>query len=169
MAGKKKKGESYGNTAVRRVEIAKMYARGVSPTNIWKNLIAFPEYEGMSLKTIYSDIRKIKEKWGDAYKELNDLENPRLEYELKNADLREMALKESVMEDGRKDVRNIKLASDLDKDLAKVQGVYSEKIVIQVEDAQKLIARITDIIDTETDGDLRERMMDRLLSVADEI
>jgi len=160
------KGKTNGNVELRRVEVARMVAQGSTPREIWLKLSE--KYKNCTLATFKRDIEMVKKKWAEAYSSLYDLDNPRQEYEQRNSTMRDLALSEAVMDDGRMDVRNIKLASDLDKDMAKVKGVYSEKLVIQVEDAQKLIARMVDLIDSELDGDLRERLMGKLLDLTED-
>jgi len=167
MSGKRV--DSYGNPTRRRAEIATMYARGMTPKEIWVKISENPKYNGIAMGTIHGDIKKVRDKWSEALVELNSLENPRLEYEQRVSSLRELALEEARMDDGRMDVRNIKLASDLDKDIAKVKGVYNERLVIQIEDAQKLVAMMVDIIDQETSGDLRDKLMSKLLVVTEEL
>lgn len=168
------KGIHFGSLDERRLSVAKLYAKGYSPKEIWQRIDAMEvrgkyPYAGIKIKSIKRDIELVTDKWSEAFKELRDLENPMHEYLQKSSSLRDLALTECRTDDGTMDVRGIKLAADLDKNIAKVQGVYNEKLVIQVEDAQKLVSRFVDIIDTECSGDLRDRMMARLLDISGDL
>lgn len=162
--------------ACRRAFVGGLYVQGHRAREIHRLVQGDPRFEACTVKTIYKDIAYCKQMFHEI-DELGSLDDAKDVYERRNRDLREVALKGKRL--GKKcscgeviyfdDPRYLKIAADLDKDMAKVDGVYAEKVVLQVDDARDMVRRIMNAIDRHSDAHTRDAILAELVSIARDI
>lgn len=161
---------------MRRQLVVDSYAAGDTCRETVNKVLADPRFVGTKPAVIRQD-----RKWAhEVFVELMDkdsvLDDAKDVYLRRNRALREIAITEHQV--GKKceacgnvvrfvDPRALKIAVDLDKDEAKVAGVYTESVTIRTEDAKGFVASVLDMIDKlSPDPGTRVGMLSALQEIA---
>lgn len=157
--------------------VAEMYAAGAAAREIHKAVLDRWGEDAAALKTIQGDITHIRSKWQEL-EQLDAIESARETYVRRNRGLREAAMSGKQLgkdcpECGHtvyfEDPRYLKIAADLDKDAAKLDGVYQERVTITVDSAQDLITQLLNQVDKYCDAATREKILAGFAEIAGDL